>query len=172
MNNFLPNIVRFFTFLFLQAFVFKGVDIVWGSFDYIHIIILPLVIYLIPLNMPRSLVVLEAFLLGLGVDMFYDSPGVHAAALTAVGFLRQYVLRILQPHEGYQTNISPSAHNMGFSWFLSYSSILGIIYFFLYFSVERFSYVYIFDIVMSTVFSFIFSMIFILFHQVIFKTKV
>lgn len=166
------NLVRALVFVALQVIVFMSIKISFGAFDYIHIIVYPIIIILLPINVPRPLLIFIGFLIGLSVDMFYDSIGVHASACVLIAFIRDYVLKYLEPHGGYSIEISPSSHNLGFQWFLSYACFMLFVFMLFYFSVEAFSFVYIFDIIMNTISSFIFSIVFILLHQFIFKTTV
>jgi hypothetical protein len=46
---------------------------------------------------------ITAFLLGITVDMFVDTPGVHTSASVFMAFVRPFVLRILAPRDGYET---------------------------------------------------------------------
>lgn len=116
--------------------------------------------------------ILLAFVLGIGVDIFYDSPGVHASASVFIAYLRPYVLRALAPVEGYKNlNESPSSHNLGFVWFATYASILLFLHLIFYFSVDAFSFVFFLEILLKTAVSFIFSIGLYLLHQVIFRTK-
>lgn len=166
------NLVRAIVFIALQVIVFISIKINFGSFDYIHIIVYPIIILLLPINIPRPFLIFVSFLIGICVDMFYNSIGVHASACVFIAFIRNYVLKYLEPHGGYSIDISPSSHNLGFQWFLPYSCFMLFVFMLFYFSVEAFSFVYIFDIIMNTISSFIFSIVFILLHQFIFKTTV
>lgn len=166
------NLLRVVGFLALQVIVFMSIKISFGSFDYIHIIVYPIIIILFPLNLPRPLLIFLSFLIGISVDIFYNSIGVHASACVFIAFIRDYVLRYLEPHGGYSIEISPSSHNLGFQWFLPYSCFMLFVFMLFYFSVEAFSFVFIFDIIMNTISSFIFSIAFILLHQFIFNTEV
>ena len=143
----------------------------WGDFAFIHLIIYPLFIFLLPLKTPKVLVILLAFALGLFVDIFYDSPGVHAGASTFTAYFRIYVLRMLEPYEGYGLNDSPTVETMGLGWFMTYSSILLGVHLLTYFSLEAFSHVYLFEITMNTIFSFITSFIIIFLILLIFRPK-
>ncbi len=166
------NLLRAVVFIALQVLVFMSIKITFGSFDYIHIIVYPIVILLFPLNIPRPLIIALSFAIGLTVDVFYDSIGVHASACVFIAYIRNYVLKYLEPHGGYSIDISPSSHNLGFQWFLPYSCFMLFVFMLFYFSVEAFSFVFIFDIIMNSISSFIFSIVFILIHQFIFKTTV
>jgi len=168
----ISNLWRTLVFITLQVLVFMHVKISFGGFDYIHIIVYPIIIILFPLNIPRPLTIFLSFLIGMTVDMFYNSIGVHASACVLIAFIRNFVLKYLEPHGGYSIDISPSSHNLGFQWFLPYSCFMLFVFMLFYFSVEAFSFVYIFEIIMNTIASFIFSIMFILIHQFIFNTTV
>jgi hypothetical protein len=131
----------------------------------------PLFILLLPLKVARSLQIFLAFVMGLLIDIFYDTPGLHASALLVTAFLKKYVLKFLEPVDGYSTDASPTIRRYGFNWFLIYSSLLMFIHLLVFFSVEAFSFVYIFEILLKTIFSFIFSQILIILYVLILNPK-
>ena len=143
----------------------------WGGFTYVHFIVYPFFILLLPIRLPSIAVVLLSFLMGISVDVFYDSPGVHAAAAVFLGYIRSIIIKFLEPYEGYNMEDSPTLKTMGLSWFMSYQAISLIIFLFVYFSIEAFSFVYIFDIILDTIFTFIASYIVLLIMQFVFRTK-
>ena len=165
------NIVRFITIFLVQVLVLKRVDLSIGTFNYIHIIIYPLIILLLPIRTSRAVILVLSFILGIMIDLFYNSPGIHASAMVFTGFLRGIVLSILEPYEGYNTDDSPTLDTLGIGWFLSYFSILLFAHCFWYFSVEAFSFIYFFDIALNTIFTFIPSILLILVLQLLFKPK-
>ncbi len=172
MNNVVvANIGRFFGLVVLQVLLFKYINIEISGFPYVHFLVYPLFIMLLPLNMRRTIVLLISFFTGLFVDMFYDSPGVHTAACVFMGYGRGIIIDFLEPFGGYPKISAPSPQNLGFNWFLVYSSMLLTIFLFAYFSVEAFSFVYFFDIVMNTIFSFLASMGLIWLFIMIFRPK-
>lgn len=153
------NIIRIILLMMLQLLILKRIDISIGNFNYLHLLVYPLMIMLLPLKTPKILVIIISFFLGLGMDIFYDSPGVHAGALVFVGYLRPYILKFLEPNEGYNTDTTPTIFKMGVAWFLVYASILLFVHHLIYFSLEAFSYVYLMEILLRTIFSFIASLI-------------
>ena len=126
---------------------------------------------MLPFKMRKTLVLLYSFGLGLFIDMFYNSPGVHAGALVIMAYLRNTVLRILEPNDGYDIASSPTLDTMGINWFLTYTSVLLFIFLFAYFSIEAFTFVYIYNIMLRTIFSFIPSFVIIYLLQLVFKSK-
>lgn len=153
------NIIRIILVVLLQILVFKQVDLSFSNFYYSQIFIYPLIYFLFPIEWPRSINILLAFIIGLMIDMFYDSPGVHASASVFVAFIRQYVLKLLEPFEGYSTNVVIGIKSLGLGWYLSYCSILLAAFMMFYFSMEAFSYIYIQDIILRTIFSFVPSVV-------------
>lgn len=167
-NTILQNAWRFIFLVLLQVLIFKRLSFGWEGFNYIHVMVYPIFILLLPFRTPAFLNVSLGFLLGITVDLFYDSPGVHASACVFMAWIRPAVLSLLEPRGGYNKNQSPAKKHLGINWFFSYSSAMIFAHFIFYFSVEAFTFVYIVDIFLRTVFSFLASMLFILVYQFIF----
>ena len=143
----------------------------WSGVGVVHILLYPLFILLLPVRTPRVLLLALAFLMGITVDIFYDSLGVHASALVFMAYIRGIVLKVLEPYGGYNVEDSPTMVVLGLSWWATYASILLFVHIFFYFCVEAFSFVYIFEIVMNTIFSFVVSLIIIFISQIILRPK-
>lgn len=153
MRNFTLNIIRFISLFLLQVLLFKEFRFGWGTEDYVHIFVYPLFIILLPTNSPRWAQLILAFILGLMVDQFYNSPGVHASALVFTAFIRLIILRLMEPPEKYPLNGNISMATMSFNWFATYLGILLFIHLFFYFSVEAFSFKYFLIILIKTILS-------------------
>jgi len=123
----------------------------------------------LPQRTPAPLVIFLGFLTGLSVDFFYNSLGVHAAALTLSAFVRPLILKQLEPRGGYNNNYSPTAHRYGKAWFGWYAGIFMFIHCFTYFFVEAFTPYYIVDIWLKTIFSFVLSYFLIFLIQSLFN---
>lgn len=154
----LTNIIRFVVLVFIQGLLLKRIEFGGFFFENIHVLLYPLFIMLLPLRTTTTVVIAVSFLLGLSIDFFYWSLGIHAAAATATGFFRQAFLAILQPRGGYNLLQSPTRKQMGTPWFFRYAAITLIVHLFIYFSVEAFTFVYIVDILADTIVSFVFSL--------------
>lgn len=167
----LKNIIRIIVAGLLQVLVFKQIQLGGADFNYFHLLVYPVVIMLLPINLPSVIVLLVSFVTGLGVDAFYDTPGLHAGALVMMGFSRPAVLRFLAPDSGYTKTMHPVANNFGLLWYIQYTSILLFIFLLTYFSLEAFTPVYISSILIKTFLSFIASFVIILLHQIIMNPK-
>ena len=153
----------------MQFFILKNFAIPFLNEYVVTAFIYPLVIIILPIKTSKSFVVTLAFTLGLLTDFFYDSPGVHAASLVLIAYIRSFVLKILEPRGGYRTEDVPSIRNYGLSWFMTYAGILLFVHLFVYFSIDAFTFVYIDKIVVNTLLSFVVSYFLILFYQIFIK---
>jgi len=163
------NIIRGLFVLIVQVLLLKR-NLTLGEFNYMHLTIYALVIAMIPYNWNRTLVVFIGFVIGLSVDMFYDSPGVHAGATTFIAYARYYLLNWMSPTEGYKKN-SLTAYQLGVPWFFTYLAILMFLHLMVLYSLEAFSFVYLKEIVLRTIFSFIASLFLAMFGVLIFNPK-
>lgn len=165
-STIVTNVVRLLVLILLQGLIMRRIAMEW---PYFHIILYPLFILLLPLRTARPLVILLGFVTGLAVDLFYQTPGLHASATTWMAFLRAPVLRYLEPRGGYNVNYSPTAWRMGLGWFLRYSALLLLLHLLFYFSVEAFTFVFLGNILLKTALSFIFSMLFLFIYITVFN---
>src|SRR5690606_34328656 len=89
-NDFFQNTARFFLLLLLQVVVFNNMHIFGYITPYPYI----LFIILFPANNDRYGLLLWSFLLGLILDMFSDSGGIHAASCLILAYYRHNLFRI------------------------------------------------------------------------------
>ena len=73
---YIRNILRFFTVILLQVLLLDNVQLGGYLSPYFYVIF----IILLPFESPKWLLLCLAFLLGLSVDLFNGTPGMHAAA--------------------------------------------------------------------------------------------
>ncbi len=130
----ITNIIRFFIVLALQLLVFNNIQFS----GYINPFFYVLFILLLPFETPKWLMLISSFLLGLSVDIFSHSYGMHAAASVFVAFLRPSLIRFIHSKKEYETGVLPTMGHLGFSWFISYASLLIFIHHFIYFFLEAF----------------------------------
>ena len=93
-------------------------------------------ILLLPLNTPVVLQLLLSFAMGLTMDIFYDTGGLHAAAAVLLGFVRPLVLRLLTPRDGYDNSDTVNVHQMGWQWFSVYLTLLVLLHHAAFFLLE------------------------------------
>jgi cell shape-determining protein MreD len=105
---------------------------------YINPFLYIMFIMMLPVRIPKNVVLLAAFLIGLIVDAFSNTMGMHAAACVLMAYARPAVLKLMAPRDGYESETTLTARELGFSWFLTYAAILTIIHHLLLFYVEVF----------------------------------
>ena len=172
MNSaFLVHIFRFVICVLFQVLVFRQVTFGWANFDYIHVLVYPVFIMLLPIRTPQPILISLGFLIGITVDLFYHTPGVHAAAGVLSAFVRPIILKLIEPRGGYNLNDSPTMEKFDFVWFLIYSSSFLLIHLLGYFSMEVFTPVKSGEIILRSVFSFFASIVFILVYIGILKPR-
>ena len=93
---------------------------------------------MLPFNMPGWILLLFGFSLGLTIDAFTDTIGMHASATTFMAFCRPYILNSVLSKDKLETENSPNVTVFGFSWFLSYSVLMTLLHHSFLFFVEIF----------------------------------
>jgi len=156
--------IRFISILLIQVLILNNVHL--GI--YLNPYIYPLVILLLPIQMPHWLLMLLSLILGLSVDMFTQSPGVHSAAAVLAGFVRPYVLLLLTPRNGYESSDKPRISSLGISWFVSYASIIVFLHHLFYFYLEVFSFANAYTTFLRVIVSFLGSMVLIIIYEYLF----
>lgn len=92
MNSlYLKNGFRFVLLIIVQGLIFNHINL----FNYINPFIYILFILLFPVRKDIGPFLILSFLLGLGVDFFSDSGGIHAAASTFIAFARLPYLKFV-----------------------------------------------------------------------------
>jgi hypothetical protein len=153
------NFIRFVLLVFIQVFLLKNISLYNLSTPYIYI----LFIILLPFDTPNLLLFPLAFLTGLTIDAFYDTPGLHAAACVVLAFVRVLFISITVQKEGFDNEPDPTLSVMGFRWFFTYSLILTLFHHFFLFSLETFR----FSEIRYTLTRFVFSSIITVFLMLV-----
>lgn len=165
------SIIRYFLiFLFLvllQILVLNNIQFSGYVNPYVYIMF----ILLLPVEIPSWLLLLLSFALGLTIDLFSGSPGMHSSATLLAGFVRPYVLRIIAPRDGYESGSEPSMQAYGFRWFLTYTVIIVLIHHTALFYLEVFRLSGFFRTFARVLVSSFFSISFILFLEYYRKGK-
>jgi hypothetical protein len=114
---------------------------------------------------------LIGFFLGLSVDIFYDSLGIHAAASVLVGFLRPTWVNFLTPQGGYDSGITPRLQKMGYGWFFAYASLLVFAHHVAIFYIEAGGFSLFFFTLVKVTFSTIFTFFVLILIQLLFNRR-
>jgi hypothetical protein len=127
---------------------------------------------LLPFETPVWALLIMGFILGITVDSFMNTSGMHACAAVLIAYLRTNVLVALLPR-----NLSdydgqhPSIKTMGWMPFLVYSAFLFIIHDFIYFTIELWNLSNIGFLLLKVAASTITSMLFIIIYLLLFTRQ-
>ncbi|MAB57294.1 MAG: rod shape-determining protein MreD [Aequorivita sp.] len=162
-SDILINIVRFVVLVFLQVLLLNNVNLAGYINPYLYI----LFIILYPLDGNKGLLIFLSFLLGLSIDIFEDSGGVHAAACAFIAYIRPLVLK-------YSFGVSYEYNSVKIRKAdpmerLTYIASLVLMHHFVMFSLEIFSFKHILLLLKSTLFSGLFTIVVIVCTMILFN---
>ena len=135
-SEIIRHIIRFLLLVFAQGLILKNVEPGYFINPFLYVLFL----IQLPFETPPWLVLIISFVLGLCIDIFYGTFGMHMAACTFTGWLRPRLLRMMAPREGYDFGMRPTMQDMGTTWFLTFAAIVIFIHHFFLFYIEIFSF--------------------------------
>ena len=149
----LGNIARFILLLVAQVLIFNRIDL----FGFINPFPYVLFIILYPVNGNKSGLLAASFLLGLLMDMFWNSGGVHAAACLVLAYYRPVIFKFSfgLSYEYQTVRLNDVVTPERFSFLL----IAIVLHHFVLFVLEVFKVSFLWDILVRTVLSTIFTII-------------
>ena len=164
MNNSITlNISRFVLLVLLQVLIFNHINFLGYINPYVYI----LFILLYPINTNRQLFIFLSFLLGLTIDIFSDSGGIHAAACATIAYTRPLFLKF-----SFGTSYEHQTLRIGSSEIgqrISYFTTIILLHHIVLFSMEVFNTSNILLIIKKSLFSGIFTLIMCLILTVLFS---
>lgn len=167
LNEIIRNIIRFILLVGVQVLIINNIEL--GRF--INPFLYVLFIIILPFETPKWAVLLSSFLIGITMDMFSDTGGMHAAACVFMGYLRPGILKLFSPREGYEFGTQPTVQYLGVPWFLSYSGILVFAHHLILFFIEIFRFSEFFSTFFRVIVSTIFTIFLIIVTQYLFYRK-
>jgi len=131
----LQNIVRFTVLVLIQVLVLNNIQFLGFINPYIYI----LFIISLPIKNPRWFSLILAFALGIVMDMFTNTLGLHAFACVLVAFLRNPLINLFASNED-NINFTPSFNTFGTADYVKYVFIIVLIHHFTLYYMEVFSF--------------------------------
>ena len=149
----LVNIARFVLLLAAQILIFNNINFL----GYINPYPYMLFIILFPVNGNKFGLLAASFFLGIIMDMFCNSGGVHAAACVMLAFFRPYIFKFSfgLSYEYQTVRLNDVLTPERFSFIL----IAVVIHHFTLFLLEVFKLIFIWEILLKTVLSTLFTII-------------
>lgn len=163
----LKNIVRFLALVFLQVFIFNKIYLS----GYINPYVFIMFVIMLPFDTPWWILLLSSFGIGLSIDVFTGSLGVHAAATTLVAFSRPAIIKSLLPKIDKGITVFPGISFMGVPTFALFSFILVFIHNLFFFTVEVMSFYEFWHILLRVILSSIITTLLIVILEMIFRKK-
>lgn len=163
------NVGRFLLLVFLQGLILNDINLLQGmAIPYLYI----LFALMLPMETPRWLELILGLILGLSMDMFTNTIGIHASACVFLAFMRPVYLKAIAPRDGYEFGQQPTIFDQGLSWFLKYASVLVLAHHFWLFYVEVYSFKGFFTTLLRVLLSSAFTLILVVLSQyLVFNTK-
>lgn len=166
MNKIVYISFLFFFLLFLQVFILNNVNFLGYINPYLYIAF----VFLYPLRENRFPFLLLAFLLGLSVDFFLNSGGIHAFSTLFIAYIRIFLVHSIFK----KTTADYLLFNFKLEAFgnvFNYIAILTILHHFILFSFINFSFQNFTQVLLNTVLSSIFTLILFFLGNYIFSSK-
>lgn len=116
----------------LQVLFVRNLVLYDVAFCFIYLV----AILWLPGEMDSLWVIILSFVIGLTVDIFYNTAGVHAAACTLIGFMRKGILLYFFPARGIENELSVTLTELGHQRYLVYISVMVLIHHLALFFVE------------------------------------
>ncbi|MFC3878927.1 rod shape-determining protein MreD [Algoriphagus namhaensis] len=123
---------QFLLLVTIQILFLKNLALFGVAYCFIYV----LGILLLPISIRPIPLLIISFLVGLTVDVFYDTLGMHASAVTFLAFIRSFWLKAVSPSGGYDDNDRPDLKSQSFGWFLSYAFPLIFLFSLVFFTID------------------------------------
>ena len=117
----------------------------------------PLFIMLLPFETGTFTLMILGFSLGLLIDIFSNTYGLHASSLLLMAYMRPIIFKFYGPREGYDPLKEPSIFDMGNRWFIFVFGFLLLFHHLWYFMVEIFRFDQFLLVLQKTLFSVVIS---------------
>lgn len=164
-NTAFIHIARFVSLVFLQVVLFNNINFLGYINPYVYIMF----IALFPVKNNRFIIIFLSFLIGLTIDVFSDTGGIHAAACVFIAYIRPVILKfsfgMIYEHQTIKFNSVEIGEK------LTYLTILTFTHHFMLYLLEMFNVSQILLVLQKTLFSSIFTILLILIVTIIFSKK-
>ncbi len=133
-SNNLIRIRNFVILAFIQVLIFSQIHLFGYATAHIYLIFL----LKLPRFTSRNEQMLWAFLFGLVVDIFGNTPGINACAATAMAFARGYILESFT-QKGVADNFVPGIHTINVAGYIMYATLCLLLFYTVLFLLELFT---------------------------------
>ena len=131
----LSQFLWFVVMLVVQALLLNNIHLFGCSTPLLYVY----VILMARRDFPRWGLLLFGFLLGLGVDMFSNTPGVGACSMTLLAFVQPMLMKLFLPRDS-ADEFQPGIPSLGLMKFVYFSFISIFLYSLVFFTLEMFNF--------------------------------
>ncbi len=125
---------NFAILVLIQALIFNQIHLFGYATAHIYLVFL----LKLPRFTSRNEMLIWAFLFGLVVDIFGNTPGINTCAATAMAFVRNNLLDAFT-QKGSADDFIPSVHTLGWSGYTTYSLLNLLIFYTALYMLELFT---------------------------------
>ncbi|KWW25354.1 MAG: rod shape-determining protein MreD [bacterium F082] len=136
MNKTVLQIIRFVVLVLFQVLVINHIRL--GGYVHPHIYLI--FIMLLPFNTPKWQLLVLGFVLGLSIDLFTGTPGLHAGATTLMAFCRPSIIKLVSGNLKFENIQEPSLGQIDGMWMFRYVLCMVFVHHFALFFLESFSF--------------------------------
>ncbi|OIQ38116.1 MAG: rod shape-determining protein MreD [Bacteroidetes bacterium MedPE-SWsnd-G1] len=166
MNDFIKNIIWLFLLVLLQVLIFNNINL----FGYTNPLIYVVFVFYYPLKKEKGAFLFLSFLLGLFIDFFSNSGGIHAAATLFIAYMRLPLLTSILNKTDFDYHLF-NIRSISFIKAFSFISIQVLIHHLIVFSLDYFSFSDFGKIISKTITTSGLSIVLILIGIVLFTKK-
>ena len=130
------HIIRFVLLMLLQVLVLNNMNLGGYINPYVYI----LFILLLPAGMNKSGVLILAFLTGITIDIFGNTPGLHAAATVFMAYLRPSVFKLFFQNIEFSGSDEAGPSKVGLGGFFKYALVMVFLHHCVLFTLEVLSF--------------------------------
>ncbi|RYD53173.1 MAG: rod shape-determining protein MreD [Sphingobacteriales bacterium] len=175
-NHPMKYLFRFCLLVAIQVLVLNKINLRWwavpGTFPLFVPYLYPILLLTLPFSTRVPALLAVGFLLGLSVDVFSNTAGMHASACVLVAYLRTNVLAALLPkHLSEYGRLEPTVKTMGWFPFFTYAAVLLFAHHLLYFILQFWSGVSIGMLALKILCSLLTSLVLVLAYVLLFTRQ-
>ncbi|MDR1881131.1 MAG: rod shape-determining protein MreD [Tannerellaceae bacterium] len=122
-DNVIKGIVYFITLVLIQVLVLNNIHFLRLATPFLYLYF----IVKLPVGTSSVNTTFLSFLIGMIIDLFSNTPGMHAAACTFAGFSRQAMIKLYMGKD-LAEGLSPSFRTFGYGGFFRYAVTFVILH--------------------------------------------
>lgn len=166
-NSYIRLTIQGVVLFILQVILFRNIALFDVAFCFVYIGVL----LFLPVEIDRILTLIIAFMVGLSIDVFYNSLGIHAFAAVFLAFIRYFWTKAITPQGGYEGNVSLIIANTGLQWFTSFAFPLIFAHHFILFFIEAGGFLHFGYTLLKVILSSLFTFLVIILIQMLFFSR-